>query len=452
MNAESERTEPAGPQGSAIEIARRIREGEVTAREVVEACLARIDAEESRVRAWAHLSREHAFKQAEAADRARRRGASLGPLHGVPVGIKDIFDTADMPTQYGTPIHAGYQPRADAAAVTRLREAGAIILGKTVTTEMAVYAPGETRNPHNPAHTPGGSSSGSAAAVAAGMVPLALGTQTNGSVIRPAAFCGVYGYKPSFGMISRHGCLRQSPALDHVGVFAGTLADAALMAQILVDYDPRDRQMTLRARPDLWRASREQPPVDPLVAFCKTPIWDEADDDTRAGFAELVEALGDTVQEVPLPEPFGQAHDLHKTVMEADIARHFAPEYARGRDRLSDTLRGIVERGGEVRAVDYTRALDAAEVLAQQAEAILNDYDVIVTPATPGEAPAGLETTGSPRFCTIWTYLGMPAVTVPLLSGSNGLPIGVQLVAGRGDDLRLLRTANWLMETLRRAG
>lgn len=436
------------PAGSAIDLARRIRDGEITAVEAVEAALARVDGDEERVQAWETLPRENALKQAEAADRARKRGAPLGPLHGVPVGIKDIFDTADMPTQNGTPLHKDRQPRHDAAAVERLREAGAIILGKTVTTELAVYHPGKTRNPHNPAHTPGGSSSGSAAAVAAGMVPLALGTQTNGSVIRPASFCGVFGYKPSFGTISRRGCLTQSPYLDQVGVFAGTLADTAVMAEAVMGYDARDSGMRMRARPELARAAGETPAVPPMLAFCKTPVWDQAESDTQAAFAELVEALGDDVQEQPLPQGYEAVHNMHRIVMEADLARHFAREYERGRDQLSAKLVEMIERGQQERAVDYARALDGRSLLNELATGIFNDFDVIVTPATPGEAPHGLETTGSPVFCTIWTYTGMPAITLPLLTGSNGLPIGVQLVAAHGDDARLLRTANWLIARL----
>lgn len=439
------------PDSSATALARRIREGEVTAAEVVEACLARIDADEARVQAWEHLARDHARQQAEAADRARRRGAALGPLHGVPVGVKDIIDTFDMPTQHGTPLYKDRKPRHDAAVVERLRMAGAIVLGKTVTTEMAVYSPGKTRNPHDPEHTPGGSSSGSAAAVAAGMVPLAVGTQTNGSVIRPASFCGVYGYKPTFATISRRGCLRQSPALDQVGVFATTLEDAGLLATCLMDYDPEDTVMRPQARPALQRPAGEAPPVEPLLAFCRTPVWDQAEADTQAAFEELLDALGETVQEQPLPQPFETAHNMHRIVMESDIARSFAREYERGRDQLSAKLVEIIERGQRELAVDYARSLDGIGVLNDLADGILNDFDVIVTPAVPGEAPKGLESTGSPVFCTIWTYTGMPAVSLPLFTGDNGLPIGVQLVAARGDDARLLRTANWLMQKVRGA-
>nr|WP_242468847.1 amidase [Rhodovibrio salinarum] len=416
----------------------------------MEAYLARIDESEPTVQAWDYLARDNARKQAEIADKARRRGAPMGALHGVPLGVKDIIDTFDMPTQYGTPLHKGRRPRTDAYAVERLRSQGAILLGKTSTTELATYAPGvtKTRNPHNPEHTPGGSSSGSAAAVAAGHVPAALGTQTNGSVIRPASFCGVWGYKPTFGAISRTGVLRQSPALDHVGVLAATLQDAGLVAQQMMAYDSRDSAMRPCAAPDLHQAASELPPVAPLMAFVKTPVWDQADSETQNAFGELAQALGDAVTELALPDSFAHIHTMHKTVMETEIARNYHRDYERGADQLSDSLRAQIERGREVRAVDYIRSTESIGALAAIADEILNDYDVFLTPAAPGTAPHGLDSTGSATFCTIWTYLGLPALSIPLMTGANGLPIGVQLVGARGDDARLFRMANWLVRSV----
>jgi Asp-tRNA(Asn)/Glu-tRNA(Gln) amidotransferase A subunit family amidase len=303
----------------------------------------------------------------------------------------------------------------------------------------------KTRNPHNPEHTPGGSSSGSAAAVAAGHIPAALGTQTNGSVIRPASFCGVWGYKPSYGTISRTGVLRQSPSLDQVGVLAATLQDAGLVAQHLMVQDSRDSAMRPRAAPDLQAAAEELPPVTPMMAFVKTPVWGQAESETQEAFGELAEALGEAVTEIGLPESFAHIHTMHKTVMEAEIARNYHRDYERGADQLSDSLRGQIERGREVRAVDYLRSVESIGALAAIADEILNDYDAFLTPAAPGTAPHGLEDTGSAAFCTIWTYLGMPALSVPLMTGENGLPIGVQLVGARGDDARLFRMANWLV-------
>jgi Asp-tRNA(Asn)/Glu-tRNA(Gln) amidotransferase A subunit family amidase len=363
------------------------------------------------------------------------------------VGVKDIFDTKDMPTEDGTVLHAGRQPIEDATAVSLLRQAGAVILGKTVTTELAVFSPGKTRNPHDPERTPGGSSSGSAAAVAAGMVPLAIGTQTNGSVIRPASFCGVYGYKPTYGCISRHLVLEQSRPLDQVGVFARTIEDIALIAEQLMAFDDRDPDTQLRARPKLVEALAQEPPVPPRLAFVKTPVWDQAETDTQEAFAELVAHLGENVSEVELPEIFHDAVEQHRMIMEADLARSFEREYAHGKDKLSLILREMIERGQKVLAVDYNHAVSRIPVLNHALDKTFDWCDAILTPATTGEAPVGLESTGSPIFCTLWSLCGMPAITLPILQGSHGMPLGVQLVGPRNDDARLLRTARWLVNT-----
>ena len=430
---------------SAVEAARRLRDGALTSEQLVGACLERIEEAEPEVQAWAHLDPEHALEQARRLDAARQAGTACGPLHGIPVGVKDIFDTEDMPTENGTVLHAGRRPDYDATAVSLLRQAGAVILGKTVTTELAVYAPGKTRNPHDPERTPGGSSSGSAAAVAAHMVPLAVGSQTNGSVIRPASYCGVFGYKPTHGLISRHLVLPLSRQLDQLGVFARTVEDAVLIAEQLMAFDDRDPDMRPRTRPALVKTAAEEPPLDPVLAFVKSPVWDQADDDTKAAFAELVDILGENAAEVELPEPFNDAVEWHRTIMAADLARNLAPEYESGKDKLSATLREMIERGQKCLAVDYNRAVDRIPILNALLNQVFERYDAILTPAAVGEAPVGLGATGSPIFCTLWTYCGTPAVTLPLLVGANGLPLGVQLVGPRGDDARLLRTARWLV-------
>lgn len=435
---------------SATEATEAIRAGKTSSEELVSACLDHIAGIEEHIGAWAFLDPDHALAQARDADQALQQGEPLGPLHGVPVGVKDIFDTRDMPTEDGTVLHAGRQPEEDAAAVARLREAGAVILGKTVTTELAVYAPGKTRNPHDPKCTPGGSSSGSAASVAAGMVPLAIGTQTNGSVIRPASFCGVYGYKPTFGRISRHRVLQASRPLDQIGVFARTVEDAALIAEQMMAFDSRDPDTRLGARPRLFGAAAQEPPVEPRLAFVKTPVWNQADSDTQEAFAELVAHLGERGAEEALPEIFDDAVEQHRVIMEADLARSFEREYDRGKDQLSAILRKMIERGQKVPAVAYNEAVSRIPVLNRSLEKIFEWHDAILTPATIGEAPVGLESTGSPIFCTIWSLCGMPAITLPLLEGGNSMPLGVQLVGPKGDDARLLRTARWLMEFLGR--
>jgi len=429
---------------SATEAAAAIRAGDITSVELVQDCLERINALEKTVGAWTHLDHEYALRQAQEAHDARQAGMPLGPLHGVPIGIKDIFDTEDMPTEYGSVLHAGRTPGRDATAIALLRAAGAIIMGKTVTTELAVYAPGKTANPHDPKRTPGGSSSGSAAAVAAAMVPLAIGTQTNGSIIRPASYCGVYGYKPSHGLISRHRVLQQSRRLDHVGVFGRSVEDVALIAEPLMAFDERDPDMRPRARLRLGETLAEEPPVPPRLAFVKTPVWAQADGDTQAAFAELVEHLGEHVKEIELPEIFEQAVMWHRTIMEADLARSFGRDYERGKDRLSMTLREMMERGQRYPAMEYNRAVDQIPVLNDILDAIFEQFDAILTPATTGEAPIGLESTGSPVFCTLWTLCGVPTISLPLLQGSNQMPVGAQLVASKYDDARLLRMARWL--------
>ncbi len=423
-----------------------LRDGVITAEQVAESCLARVDEVDGEVQAWTFLDPEHVRTQARALDAARADGKPLGPLHGIPVGIKDIFDTTDMPTEDGTVLHAGRRPHRDCTAVAMLREAGAIIMGKTVTTEMALFGPGKTRNPHDATRTPGGSSSGSAAAVAAGMVPLAIGSQTNGSTIRPASFCGVVGYKPSHGLISRNGVLTLSRTLDHVGVFAGSVADAALLAEIMMRYDPKDADMRPQARPEVSRWAVEEPPLPPKVAFLKTPVWDLAEEDTREAFEELVELLGEnSVEEVELPTLFTEAVAQHKIIQDAEVAVNFGGDYERGRDRMTPQLVNIIEHGLQVPAADYIRALARIPLFLEAIEELFERYDAILTPSAPGQAPVGTAT-GNPIFCTVWTLLGMPAVSLPLLSGNNGLPIGVQLVGQRGNDGRLLRTAHWLTE------
>ena len=436
---------------SLVEAAAGIREGLITSTELVEACLARIDEVDGRIEAWAFLDPNHALAQAKAADDHRRQGRSTGPLHGVPLGVKDIFDTGDYPTEFGSALWAGRTPRSDAAAVTRLRAAGAVIMGKTVTTEYAYYNPGKTRNPHDPERTPGGSSSGSAAAVAAGMVPGAIGSQTNGSVIRPAAFCGVVGFKPTHGLIPRTGVLALSRALDHVGVFARSVADAALLAETLVGFDEEDPDTRPLAHPRFVEVAGSAPPLPPRFAFVRTPAWKFAEPVTEAAFAELVETLGENAGEVDLSTSLERAIELHGIVMAVDMAHNFHRDYEQGGDKLSPVLRALIEKGRQVPAVEYTRALAASANLNAVLDSVFDEYDAVLTPAAPGPAPRGTAT-GNPAFCSIWTYLGTPAVTLPLMQDEGGMPMGVQLVAKRGNDARLLRTAQWLTQFAEKGG
>lgn len=432
---------------TAADAAQRIEKGEITSQKLVQACLDRIAEREETVQAWQHLDADYALEQASKADEWRAAGRTTGPLHGVPVGIKDIVDTKDMPTENGTPIHADRRPRQDAALVAALRDAGAVILGKTVTTELAVMTPNKTRNPVNPSHTPGGSSSGSAAAVADYMVPLAIGTQTGGSVIRPAAYCGIFGFKPTFGLISRRGVLNQSPALDTVGTMGRTVEDLALMADCLTAFDPSDRDMWPRSRPRLRETAVSEVPVEPALAFLKTPAWEHGEPVMQEAFAELKETLGERCDEVPLPEVFNKVLEWHRFLQNGDIAKNYGPLLDQYPDQISAGLKERIEDGRSVSAVDYNTAREFRDILNAGLDEIFERYDAVITPATTGPAPQGLETTGSPVFNAMWTYLGVPAVTLPLLD-VEGLPLGVQLVGPRQDDGRLLRTANWLVNHL----
>lgn len=437
---------------SAMEARDALQDGSLSSVELVEACFERINEVEPSIGAWVHLDRELALEQARQADEFRQRGLQLGALHGLPVGIKDIIDTSDYATERGSVLFQGRTPANDASLVSLLREAGAIILGKTVTTELAVFSPGKTRNPHNPEHTPGGSSSGSAAAVAAAMVPLSVGTQTNGSVIRPASFCGVYAFKPSFARISRHGVLLQSRPLDTIGVFGRTLEDLALIADVLMKYDEHDSDMQVLAAPALAKVMLQPVPLEPHFAFVRTPMWDQVEDSSKDGFRELIDSMNekyvDTIKVVDLPGQFSQIYQDHQNIMEADLALNFAREYRDGKSQLSAVLCEMIERGQQVLATDYNAALSRVEEYSECLDEIFDEYDAILTPSTLGPAPVGLDKTGNPVMNTIWTLCGNPAINIPLLQSPDGMPVGVQLVAAKGDDARLFRNARWLLESL----
>jgi len=434
-------------QLTAFEAAQRIRNGDFSAYALMRACLERIEAVDPQIEAWAFLDPEHALAMAAEADAGRRNGAPCGPLHGVPVAIKDIIDTEDMPTQHGSPIFASRQPLEDAACVAALRAAGAIIIGKTVTTELASLTPGKTRNPRAPERTPGGSSSGSAAAVASGMVPLALGTQTAGSVIRPASFCGIFGFKPTLGFISRTGVLMQSHTLDTVGVFGRSLQDVALAAECLSGWDGRDEVSYRRAQQSLLAPLEQEFEQPPRFAFCRTPAWPLAEPAMHDAFAELVDALGEHCRAIELP-PDCNALPAHQGIVQsAENAAWYGDIYDRHPGSLSPAMRERLAKGMQENARAYIEALSARARLYRQMTGIFERFDAVICPAAPGPAPKGLETTGNPVFNGLWTYLGVPAVTLPLME-IDGAPVGVQLVGPRRDEAHLLRTANWLVKHL----
>lgn len=433
---------------SATDAARKIREGIISSAELAKACLTRIEETDSQLKAWAHLDPEAALAKAEELDAIRRSGKPIGALHGVPVGLKDIVDTSDFPTECGTPIFAGRVSESDAAVADRLHEAGAVILGKTVTTEFTFMHPSETRNPNNLERSSGGSSSGSAAAVAAFHVPLAIGTQTNGSVIRPASFCGSYGFKPTRGVISRRGILRTSGSLDQVGVFARTLEDLALLADAIGGYDPADPLSYSRPRPAMLAGARAEVPIEPALAWFDLPFADRLADDCQAGLKAVTESLGARVEKIPAPKIFARLLQTHKIIHEYEINQELGDLFSDKLDLLSDELRSVAERSRDIGEPQYLEALEDMAATKDYFIAFFRDFDAVISPSAAGEAVMFAEGTGDPVFSTIWTLAGLPCVTLPILVGEHELPIGVQLIGGAEEDDRLLRTANWILREL----
>lgn len=431
-----------------LDALRALREGRATVMEYIDACARRIAALDPEIHAWEWFEPARAMAEAE-----ERGGGILGdlPLYGIPVGVKDIINTRGIPTRYGSPIFATHVPTTSAWVVRRLEALGGIVMGKTVTTEFAFRHPGKTRNPWNLAHTPGGSSSGSAAAVAAGFVPVAIGTQTLGSVIRPAAFCGVVGYKPSFGAISRTGIHPFAPTLDTVGVFARSVADASWFAACLMGPDARDEATTVRGA--LRTLAVPLAPLEsaPRIAVVKTPKWSLASEAQRANFAEAIATLKDagaTIREVPLPKAFDDAWTNVMTIMAGDAVKSFAPVESRHRVRLSLPLGQLLDRGHAVTPEEYAKARAKREEYRRWLDGLFDGCDALATIPAPGEAPEGLGNTGDATFCSLWTQTGLPAVVIPSGRGPRGLPLGLQLVGRYREDERALQVAAWAEQKL----
>lgn len=433
---------------SASDAVKKIKEGSLSSVDLVKACLAKIEETDAQIKAWAFVDADAAVAQAEAMDDIRRRGYATGPLHGVPIGLKDIVDTKDMPTENGSVIFKGRQPDADAALVERLKEAGAIILGKTVTTEMAFMHPSKTHNPHNLAHTPGGSSSGSAAAVAGFHVPLAVGTQTNGSVIRPASYCGTYGFKPTRGTISRRGVLQTSKSLDQIGVFARSMEDVALLSDVLGSYDPTDDLSFARPRSSALNGFYEDVPVEPDFVWLDLPYDDRLTEDTKEGFNELRDALGGRVTHIPAPKSFANLIESQRIIHQYEYVHHLSDIIDTRFDDISDTLQAIIKSGQSISDDHYAEAIGYMEAANDFFDSFFHDYDAVLAPSAPGEAPLIDVGTGDPICSTIWTLCGLPCLTLPLMVGAQNLPIGVQLIGARERDDRLLRTARWMEQAL----
>ncbi len=429
---------------TALDLVTKMKKGEISSEKLVKNYIDQIKTKDKEVEAWEFFDEELAISQAKKLDVDRQAGKVQGDLHGVPVGIKDIFDTEDMPTLDGSEAHKKNPSLSDCTVVSKLKQAGAVIMGKTVTAELAYLTPGKTKNPHNPTRTPGGSSMGSAAAVAANMVPLAVGSQTNGSVIRPASYCGVVGYKPSKGLISRHLVMQVSQVLDQIGVFSNSIEDAALISEQLFGHDKLDPDSTLRAKPKLLTASREKPPMKPLLAYVNLPFMNELEEDSKEAFGEVKDELKEQIKDVELPKVFSEIPKWHKIIAESDMAKSFSIDYQKFKNLLSDQIVEAIERGQKYKAIEYNEACLKINEVTSYFDEFFHDYDAILTPSACGEAPKDLKTTGNPIFCTIWTYCGMPSISLPLLQGKNKLPIGIQLVSSLYDDERLFRNATWL--------
>jgi Asp-tRNA(Asn)/Glu-tRNA(Gln) amidotransferase A subunit family amidase len=416
---------------SALDLARRIEAGELTPAAVIEQCAEAIAAREGEIGAFVVHDIDAARRGAELADRH-------APLHGLPVGVKDIFDTFDFPTEYGSPIYAGHRPKSDASIVALTRRAGGVVLGKTVTTEFAILNPAGTRNPRNLAHTPGGSSSGSAAAVAAGMLPIAFGTQTAGSTIRPAAFCGVAGFKPSFRLLPAVGVKCVSWSLDTIGLFAAGVADVAFAAAAISGRDLRVEAKTDSA---------------PAMALVRTHLWPQASEDMQAAVewaARAAASAGARVKELVLPPIFEDAFQAQITIQEYETFRALAFEFDHHRDRLSALLRGNMEKAAAIDAASYDEARRTTRRARQAFVELMADTDAILTPSAPGAAPEGLAATGNPMFNRLWTLLGAPCVNVPGLTDPTGLPLGVQIVGRFARDKAALQAAAFLQDALAR--
>ena len=430
----------------AMDIRERIDSGTSSCVEMAEGLLKYAKEADKSIHAFAYLEDAAVMQQAQILDDHRMRGAQAGSLFGIPIAIKDAIDTFDMPAEYGSKLHAGRQPRWDSAVARRLREQGAILFGKTKMPEFCLGKPADTVNPRQVEHTPGGSSSGSAAAVAAGLVPVAVGTQTVGSVIRPASFCGVIGFKPTRGLISRSGLQPLSKTMDQVGVFGRSVEDVALVAEVLIGADEQDElTQGILPRP-LLKVCQEEPPFEPKFVFMRTPFWQQMDKDAQEAFEALVEELGDLVVTIDLPESSEQVWKIHNTIVEAEFAQVMRDSYLHSKDALSADIQSIIERGLKISATDYLDALNRIEPVRDGFDEFFERFDAIITPASLGAAPKGLDSTGSPIMSALWSFTGMPCISLPLLQSANEMPLGVQLVGRHHDDARLLRTSRWLMK------
>ncbi len=429
---------------SAYELSLKLQSGEITSVELCNAYLDRIKKFEKDVQAWQFIDKKLLIEKAEEADNYRKSGKPLGPLHGMPVAVKDIIGTYDMPTECGTVFRKKMSTSQDSEIVNMLKNAGAIIMGKTVTCELAYILPPKTKNPHDYSRTPGGSSSGSAAVIASHMAHLSIGSQTGGSVIRPASYCGVVGYKPSYGLISRNGVLKVSDKLDTIGVFGKTVKDVALLAKSLIRKDLYDPSTIYFAADKMLDACDKGPVFEPKFIFYKTKNWKNINKKSQQAFEFLIKNLKKNIEVFDTPSYFDDIPRYHQIIHEVDMANNFQVYYKKDKSKLSKEMREAISRGLKYSGKEYADAIDFMRQSYESYKEVFEDYHGVITPSSNGVADKGLKSTGSADFQKVWTYLGLPAISLPLLTGENDLPLGVQLVGDKLDDLRFLGSANWL--------
>ncbi|MBS92805.1 MAG: amidase [Actinobacteria bacterium] len=428
----------------AEELALKIKDAQLTSVEICEKYIERINKFEKDVKAWAHFDKKLLLEKAAEADEYRRSGKPLGPLHGVPVAVKDIVGTLDMPTECGTVIRKGKSYSQNAEIVDLLLAAGAIVMGKTATAELAYLGPPKTTNPHDHSRTPGGSSSGSAAAVASFMAPLSIGSQTGGSIIRPASYCGVVGYKPTYGLISRNGVLKTSEKLDHIGVFGRSVEDVALLSKVLIKKDNFDPATVYYSAENMLVETKKGPLFEPKFIFYKTDYWKNIEKKSREAFEYFIKSFKKNIEVFDNPSYFKDIHKYHQIMYETDLANNFGLYYKKYKKKLSKPMQDAIVKGNKHSAKEYAEALDFMKRSYESYEEVFEDYHGVLSPASPGVAPKSLKTTGSAEFNKVWSYLGTPCISLPLLQGDANMPLGVQLTGAKYDDHRFLGIANWL--------
>jgi Asp-tRNA(Asn)/Glu-tRNA(Gln) amidotransferase A subunit family amidase len=425
------------------ELVSKIKNSQLTSVELCEQYIKRINEFEKDVKAWAYFDKKFLLEKAQEADEYRKSGKPLGLLHGIPVAIKDIIGTVEMPTECGTNIRKGKSYSQNAEIIDLLISEGAIVMGKTSTSELAFLGPPKTTNPHDYSRTPGGSSSGSAASVASYMAPLSVGSQTGGSVIRPASYCGVVGYKPSYGLISRNGVLRTSHTLDHIGMFGRNVEDVALLAKVLIKKDKHDSASIHYSSENILAETKKGPLFEPKFIFYKTEYWKIIEKKSRDAFEYFIKSFKN-IDVFDTPSYFKDIHKYHKIIHETDLANNFSVYYKKFKPKLSKYMQDAISRGNKYSAKEYAEAIDFRKQSYESYQEVFEDYHGVLMPSSPGVAPKGLKSTGTAEFNKVWSYLGTPCISLPLLEGENKLPLGLQLIGDRYDDHRFLGVARWL--------